>query len=61
MKEYETLGHMSEIPVSKCSDNEKHYYLPHHAVLKEDRTTTKLRVVFGGPAKTSTDISLNDT
>ena len=61
MKEYETLGHMSEIPASKCSDNKPHYYLPHHAVLKEDSTTTKLRVVFDGSAKTSTGISLNDT
>ena len=25
IKEYETLGHMSEIPSSKCSGNETHY------------------------------------
>ena len=28
------------------------YYLPHHCVFKEDSTTTKLRVVFDGSAKT---------
>lgn len=32
-----------------------HYYLPHHGVFKND----KIRVVFNGSAKTSTQISLN--
>lgn len=36
------------------------YYLPHHAVLKPDSTTTKLKVVFDGSCRTSTDISLNE-
>ncbi|XP_070068117.1 uncharacterized protein [Drosophila takahashii] len=36
------------------------YYLPHHCVLKEDSSTTKLRVVFDGSAATSTGFSLND-
>ncbi|XP_058456828.1 uncharacterized protein LOC131434190 [Malaya genurostris] len=56
--EYRTLGHMREINDNtvKC----KTYYLPHHAVLKPDSTTTKLRVVFDASCRTSTGVSLND-
>jgi hypothetical protein len=56
MTEYELLGHMSEVKV----DNRDGYYLPHHPVFKEDSTTTKLRVVFDGSAKTLSGLSLND-
>lgn len=31
------------------------YYLPHHGVIREDKETTKLRVVFDGSAKPSDD------
>ena len=36
------------------------FYLPSHGVVKANSTTTKLRVVFDGSAKTSTKVSLND-
>ena len=36
------------------------FYLPHHAVIKEDSTTTRIRVVFDGSAKTSSGVSLNE-
>ena len=41
-------------------EDSKCYYLPHHEVLKESSTTTKLRVVFDGSARTSSGQSLND-
>ncbi|XP_017797028.1 PREDICTED: uncharacterized protein LOC108578252, partial [Habropoda laboriosa] len=59
MREYESLGHMSKVDENSL-ENQLGYYLPHHAVYKESSTTTKLRVVFDGSAKTSSGISLND-
>ncbi|XP_026746091.1 uncharacterized protein LOC113507434 [Trichoplusia ni] len=54
--EYEKLGHMKE-----CYERKKPLcYLPHHGVIRESSTTTKLRVVFNASSKTSTGSSLND-
>jgi len=36
------------------------FYMPHHAVLKETSSTTKLRVVFNGSENSSNGVSLND-
>jgi len=43
IQQYLDLGHMREVPPSYDSPS---YYLPHHAVVKPESTTTKLRVVF---------------
>lgn len=56
MQEYLRLGHMTRI------DNYSvpYYFLPHHGVLREHSSTTKLRVVFNASQKTSSGKSLND-
>ncbi|XP_062534780.1 uncharacterized protein LOC134203959 [Armigeres subalbatus] len=56
IEEYKSMGHMEEV----LEGEEPVYYLPHHAVLKPDSTTTKLRVVFDASCRTTTGISLND-
>lgn len=59
MDEYESLNHMKEISDDLPAARQA-YYIPHHAVLKEDSLTTKLRVVFDGSCKTTSGISLNE-
>ena len=58
LTEYKDFGHMSlDQDPNSC---EKGFFLPHHAVVKEDSLSTKIRVVFDGSAKGSNGISLND-
>lgn len=58
MKEYAELGHMSPIDVRTLKNT--NFYIPHHCVLKPESVSTKLRVVFDGSCKSSSQISLND-
>ncbi|XP_075161781.1 uncharacterized protein LOC142234502 [Haematobia irritans] len=57
--EYLALGHMRKISPQEISKT-PNYYLPHHAVIKPDRLTTKLRVVFNASSPSSNKRSLND-
>jgi len=59
MQEYEDLQHMEVISASSASENTAKCYLPHHGVLRETSTTTKLRVVFNGSQLTTSGTSLN--
>ena len=58
--EFQELNHLEAVPNEELvkKDSEVNF-LPHHCVHKEDSTTTKLRVVFDGSAKSSTGVSLN--
>jgi len=58
MKEYESLGHMTEVKLSQIG--KPHYFIPHHCVLRPESTSTKLRVVFDASAHRSSGLSLND-
>ncbi|CAG9088402.1 unnamed protein product [Plutella xylostella] len=58
MHEYIALDHMSENTLHHSSD--KKYYMPHHGVVRESSTTTKLRVVYDCSARTSSGKSFND-
>lgn len=41
-------------------DAQPQYFLPHHAVMKPDSTTTKLRTVFDATCRLKSGLSLND-
>nr|XP_018908472.1 PREDICTED: uncharacterized protein LOC109038017 [Bemisia tabaci] len=56
MNEYEQLGHMQLAP----SSTEARYYIPHHAVVRENALSTRVRVVFDASMKASNGISLNE-
>ncbi|XP_029176084.1 uncharacterized protein LOC114944355 [Nylanderia fulva] len=59
LADYEELGHMTQIKPSTSNLSDA-AYIPHHAVLREHSTTTKLRVVFNASCRTSNGTSLND-
>ncbi|XP_073942495.1 uncharacterized protein [Choristoneura fumiferana] len=56
--EYKEMGHLKKSEPQECS---KSVYLPHLAVIREDKDTSKVRVVYDASAKGSNGHSLNDT
>ena len=59
INEYLQLGHMRQITKEE-EQNQHAVYLPHHAVIRDDKDTTKVRVVFDASCKGKNGISLND-
>ncbi|XP_063830967.1 uncharacterized protein LOC135080214 [Ostrinia nubilalis] len=59
INEYLTLDHMR--PANENIKENEATYLPHHAVVRDDKTTTKVRVVFNASEKNKKGVSLNDT
>jgi len=58
MQQYEDLGHMAATARTNQEDDQS-CFLPHHGVLREGSSTTKLRVVFNDFATTATGDNLN--
>lgn len=56
MKEYEALDHMNIYNGESSSK----YLIPHHSICRPSSTSTPVRVVFDGSAKTTANLSLND-
>lgn len=67
MTEYDTIfktqfgkGIIERVPSSEL-DSKQCHFLSHHCVIREDKDTTKLRIVFDGSAKSNFGMhSLND-
>lgn len=51
---------MKKVPIPTSVHNFGNYYLPHHAVIKPESSTTKVRVVFNASCPTTNGTSLND-
>ncbi|XP_063827477.1 uncharacterized protein LOC135076893 [Ostrinia nubilalis] len=58
IQEYKEMGHMKK---SNKKDDKHAIYLPHHAIVREDKETSKVRVVYDASAKGTNNHSLNDT
>ena len=67
LKEYNAViqeqlqkGIIEEVPTTEHDVVGEVHYLPHHPVIRQDKTTTKVRVVYDASAKVKTHPSLND-
>jgi len=60
LDEYLQLGHMTPVDEVEGKKEVAKFYMPHHGIVKETSSTTKLRVVINGSEKNSNGVSLND-
>jgi len=59
LREYLEQGHMKPV-TEKVTPAFEPVYIPHHAMIRESSSTTKLRVVFNASCRTRNGTSLND-
>ncbi|XP_037816164.1 uncharacterized protein LOC119606677 [Lucilia sericata] len=62
LEEYLSLNHMEPVSYREIVSDGKYFsfYLPHHAVVRPEHKTTKVRVVFNASRRTKSGFSLND-
>ncbi len=61
IQEYFHMGHAEPVPLKEADKpREEVFYLPVQAVVKESSTTTKVRAVFDGSARSTSGVSIND-
>lgn len=62
ISDYICKGYLSPVTASEQETDGffPSYIIPHHGVLREDKSTTKLRPVLDASCKTSSGVSLND-
>ncbi|XP_047983961.1 uncharacterized protein LOC125224589 [Leguminivora glycinivorella] len=62
IREYVSKDYISDVTNSLNANTSSAlaYIIPHHAVVREDKTTTKVRMVLDSSSKTTTGLSLND-
>lgn len=58
MAQHISEGHM--VHMQDFDPKLSHYFLPHHAIIKDSSSSTKLRVVYDASSKSSSGFSLND-
>ncbi|XP_041986154.1 uncharacterized protein LOC121738266 [Aricia agestis] len=59
INEYIEKGYITIVNNNTLNSNQ-YYVIPHHAVVRGDKLTTKVRMVLNASMKTSSGISLND-
>lgn len=60
--DYLDKEYITHLPASEAADESKShgYVIPHHGVIRDDKLTTKVRLVLDASASTDTNVSLND-
>lgn len=60
IKEYLEVGYLTLVSNIDDSGHDHGYVIPHHCVIRDNKVTTKLRIVLDASARTDRDISLNE-
>lgn len=60
IEDYIKKGIIERVKMPQETEDKPVYYMPHQAVIKQERLTTKLRIVFDASSHQSRQLSLND-